>query len=704
MTTENGGPENRPTDGGTTGNGTAGNGTAGNGTAGNEKTEDGKAGDAAPRAGIFTPTVKAAARSATPATPSQPRPAVSPRKTVLFILYAAALGFAAFLLLWRQPLPAGVEIIRHAVFHPDTPEVGPPENVTLPHRCRRADGEAGCAGVYRMTFNHNAESIEPLSIYIPTFSNRLILWVNGVMIADSRRLLSGAVVNQAAPMIALAPTALLRHGENKLEIRIDAWNATGGLIDPVSVGADRRVRPTYDVREFGLLTLPKLLAAWQAALCLSLFIVWVGRREEPVYLAMSAVLGIGTLQAAPLFVAGFDLSDWALRSANLANLWQTSLLPGIFARLFGRRSFAESRWMLAVPTFISVGFVALTLAPEIIQPWYGPIWFPVVAPWAVGCLFWSFYIAAVAAFRDRRLAAHFVVAALIVTVMVAVYDVVGVVRLEERHFGMNRFMSPLLMTVVSALLMWRFAMALREVSRFADVLQREKTALEAELRASFAREEERRRSAALESERLRLTRDLHDGLAGQLVSIVAQCELPTRDYQQVGLAARRALDDLRLVVSSLDDVGDDLALMLAQFHDRVGPQLRAQGIELDWRMTPLPDVKGLRSEHALALFRILQEAVTNAVRHSGTHKISIVMAPAGFAGAEEKTDYAVRIVVTDYGRGGVNERTGGKGMANMRRRAESLGASLTATSDETGSRIVVDLPGELPGAPPDASA
>jgi signal transduction histidine kinase len=269
---------------------------------------------------------------------------------------------------------------------------------------------------------------------------------------------------------------------------------------------------------------------------------------------------------------------------------------------------------------------------------------------------------------------------------------------------MTRYMAPLLMTVVSATLMWRFAQALGEVSRFNDILRREVATAEAELRASFAREQAQTRAVALESERLRLTRDLHDGLAGQLVSIVAQCELPQHDYRRISAAARQALDDLRLVVASLDDVGNDLGMMLAQFHERIGPQLQAQGMELDWQMAPLPDIEGLRSEHALTLFRILQEAVTNAVRHSGCRRVSIVMAPAPDGAATGVTDdkgrFAVRIVVGDEGRGipdGLAAARPGKGLNNMRQRAASLGADLTLVTGPIGTRVVIDLPFRLPG-------
>jgi signal transduction histidine kinase len=625
-------------------------------------------------------------------------PASPPLQTGFFaskirsaLFYAAALLVGLSIIFGELAPPQGAQIIASAVFTPDPPAGESPETLPLPHRCRRADDKGGCVGVYRMIFQHDRRQDGPLSVYLPTFSGGIVLSVNGVMLADSRRSQAGAVINQVGPLITLIPDVVLRSGANVLEIHLAGWGRLGGFIDRPAVGPDHALRPAYATREFVYGTLPRLLTAWQAALCLSLLIVWAGRREERMYLAMSGVLGFGVLQGAPLFFTATDWPEWVLRAANMTGIWQATLLPGIMAGLVGRRLPADGRLLSAPPLFLSFVYVVMTFDPATLQPWFAGLWLAVGAPWTVAMLGWAVGIIIVAAFRDGHGAARFIFGTLVVVVMMAGYDLtVFLAPSSESYLALSRFASPLLMTAVSATLMSRFAAALTEVSRFNEVLRREKAAVEAALRASFAREQAQHRAAALESERLRLTRDLHDGLAGQLVSIVAQCALPNRDYQQIGTAARRALDDLRLVVASLDDVGDDLGMVLAQFHERIGPQLQAQGVALDWRMSPLPDIGGLRSEHALSLFRILQEAVTNAVRHSGGDAVAISMAPS------ERPDYAARIVVSDQGRGGFSDRPGGRGAANMRRRAAAMGADLAIESGPAGTRAIIHLPRVLP--------
>jgi signal transduction histidine kinase len=465
----------------------------------------------------------------------------------------------------------------------------------------------------------------------------------------------------------------------------------GGFVDRIYVGPDQILRPLYDVRYCLLKTLPRLAVAWQAALALCLLIVWLGRRNKRMFLTLCIILILGVLNGVSLFMSERDGWGMLLCVANLTNLWSGSLLPGLLAELVGRPVPMRSRWALGIPAAISILFVAGLALPGLPQAWFEWLRVTAMLPWMIAMMGLSIWIVVEAAFRRDDAAAQLLLGGLAVVAMLIVHDLLlyfGVVA--GQGVLLTRFAGPLMMTLISALLMWRFAMALNEVSRFNYVLRLEVSAAEETLRASFAREQVQVRAAALEAERLRLTRDLHDGLAGQLVSIAAQCELSGPSFRSISLAARRAVDDLRLVVASLDDVGNDLAVMMAQFRERTEPQLKAQGIDLDWQTAELPEIEGLRSEHVLALFRILQEAVGNAARHSGCRMVTVTM-------TADDTGNAVEIVVADRGRGGAAPRSGGNGLLNMRRRAESLGAGFAVESGVDGTRVVIRLPRILPG-------
>ena len=181
---------------------------------------------------------------------------------------------------------------------------------------------------------------------------------------------------------------------------------------------------------------------------------------------------------------------------------------------------------------------------------------------------------------------------------------------------------------------------------------------EAEL-AVLARQEQIEASRLVrEQERQRLTYDLHDGLSGHLASIIALSE--RAKSKPIEAAAREALNDLRLVIYSLDLGTSDLPLALANFRERLIPQLQRLGVELDWSMANLPEVSGVTPGNALAVLRILQEAITNALRHGPARRIVL----RGSASNDGMAAIAIENDGQPFATAG-----GGRGLENMRRRA-----------------------------------
>ncbi|WP_375731162.1 sensor histidine kinase, partial [Azospirillum sp. B506] len=288
--------------------------------------------------------------------------------------------------------------------------------------------------------------------------------------------------------------------------------------------------------------------------------------------------------------------------------------------------------------------------------------------------------------------------AFLLTFILASHDLMTLLNSgDDIGIRLSRFAAPLLLTTFSAVFMWRFAVTMNMLDQFNSRLTREVAATEEALLLSFERERKQANAATLEAERVRLMSDLHDGIAGQLVSILSLCELREVGQAEVAGTVRAALADLRLIVASLDDYGEDLAVMLALFRERIEPQVAAHGVELVWRVGSLPDLKGLHPGAALAIFRILQEAANNALRHSGSAELRFEAGRSPMAGE------GVRLCVRDRGRGGADNRPGSYGMGNMRRRAEGLGAVLTIQSDADGTAVILDLPARLPPAAPSPS-
>jgi signal transduction histidine kinase len=198
-------------------------------------------------------------------------------------------------------------------------------------------------------------------------------------------------------------------------------------------------------------------------------------------------------------------------------------------------------------------------------------------------------------------------------------------------------------------------------------------------------------------------RDLHDGLGGQLVSIVALSERG-EGGAPIGDAARAALKDLRLVIDSMDDIGGDLMLALGSWRERATAQLRPHDIALDWRaVTPqgLPVHPELRPWHVIQIVRLLDEALTNAVKHAGARRITVSIETVTDASGFDDG----RITIEDDGKGfalapdgtaAASGKKAARGLRNMRSRAARCGVELELVSGAGGTRVRLSLPRRFP--------
>jgi signal transduction histidine kinase len=214
-----------------------------------------------------------------------------------------------------------------------------------------------------------------------------------------------------------------------------------------------------------------------------------------------------------------------------------------------------------------------------------------------------------------------------------------------------------------------------------------------DLSQRIAREAFRRVVEAQELERRRLARELHDETGQALTSILLG--LKSLEDALGADGARAAVADLReLVVATLQDVRrlavelrpkvlDDFGLVPAL--ERLAESFADQ-TEIDVRFeTGLGDQR-LAPEVETALYRIVQESLTNVVKHAHASVVSIVLArKAG----------AVALVIEDDGRGfdPAETREGGFGLEGMRERIGLLEGRLQVESREgAGTTIVAEVP------------
>jgi signal transduction histidine kinase len=197
---------------------------------------------------------------------------------------------------------------------------------------------------------------------------------------------------------------------------------------------------------------------------------------------------------------------------------------------------------------------------------------------------------------------------------------------------------------------------------------------------------------AREEERRRLRRDLHDGIGPRLAGLALRVET-ARDLAEDSPELRGKLDDLaerlqdtvadirRLVYGLRPPALDDLGLVAAlrQTIEHYDPG----GVRMTFEAGDLPR---LSAAVEVATYRIVQEALTNVVKHAPGAACNVTL-------RHEPEASELVITVSDSGPGTSGDTQPGIGLNSMRERSEELGGSFRFTSRlSAGSEMVATLP------------
>lgn len=210
-------------------------------------------------------------------------------------------------------------------------------------------------------------------------------------------------------------------------------------------------------------------------------------------------------------------------------------------------------------------------------------------------------------------------------------------------------------------------------------------AREAELATSYERLRDIEHRQTLSQERQRLMQDMHDGLGSSLMSALRMIEQGRLGEADVAQVLKECIDDLKLTIDSLEPVETDLLLLLATLRFRLQPRLEGAHLVLRWDVGDVPLLSWLDPRSALHILRILQEAFTNAIKHADAHEIRVSTAVDG--------DW-VLVRVSDDGCGFPIQLPlgNGRGMTNLRRRADAINAEVRWDSGPRGTTFELRLP------------
>jgi signal transduction histidine kinase len=209
------------------------------------------------------------------------------------------------------------------------------------------------------------------------------------------------------------------------------------------------------------------------------------------------------------------------------------------------------------------------------------------------------------------------------------------------------------------------------------------------------------KQVAAEQERTRIARDMHDVVAHSLAVVIAQSDgarlLRRTDPESVDEAletiasvSRAALADVRVLLQQLRYEGTTSVQPGLGDLDTLFAQFRGSGLELD--VVRDPDLGTLGTASQLAAFRIIQESLTNALRHGDLSRPASVVVT--------RTPHGLEVEVVNAVGSPQRPTAGGHGLIGMRERAGAVQGDLQAGPEGDAFRVRAFLPATATAALP----
>ncbi len=575
-------------------------------------------------------------------------------------------------------------------FRLDPAEKPPPETaawepVTLTDVWRESRPEAHGRGWYRFRFALDATPDERWAVFLPGVASNAAVFVNGAFVGDGGRMEEPVTLNSNRPLFFPFSAGLLEAGENRLDVALFAHRGSWDRLEPVYIGPAAALAPSHRQQRFWHVTLAELASGVGVALSLFLGIIWLAARRDPLY-------GFFLLTAAAWVVGSFN---YHVREVPVSFWTWERIVHGSFAigavssafavhRLLGMRRPRVEAALLAWGAVVLLLFLTLREAAftDFVQ-WAGLSHVLVVGygAFAIG--------------RHRRLLEQrelpVFLAAAATFVVIAAHDLAiqsGWVEMEAMR--LLPLAGPVILLAFATTLGARFIRAYDLAESLNAELEERVRSKQAELERNYGRLSQLERERALSLERERIVREVHDGMGGKIVSSLALLETGPEHGERVIRTLRESLDDMRLLIRSLDPEDAELGALLGGIRERIDARLEGHALTLEWKVGDLPE-QPLSPEASLHLLRIVEEAITNVLKHAQASTVRV---------ATEEGEGGVVLSIRDDGSGPGADSHSGRGLEHMRARARALGGRLHVEGSATGTEVRLWIPsGGGPAAP-----
>lgn len=553
------------------------------------------------------------------------------------------------------------------------------KQISLPHNWSR-EGYTGKNAWYLAALTLNVPPDRLWGIYIPSVGANAAVYLNGRLLGSGGRMMPRPARNDFRPLYFAIPNGILKPEVNEIAINLVSDPAGRGFLSPLFLGPDQNLATAYKQAYFVRVTVVQFIAI---SLMVSMFYVGVlaWKTRDSVYTYFAATLGACWLFDTAVLYVESPFSGWMI---DWIKIQGTGWLV-VFVIFFLHRFLELSRPRIerALLLWAISGTLLTAIAP---LKWFYTInsyyWDVLTIAWGIYALITSFM-----ATKQSHSVEHWsITLSVFVLLGAGIRDWILYTGSPEGFEGTMIFYAVLYPLVIFAwVLLQRFTSALDDADTLNRELEQRVKNKEAELAVNYEKISDAKKKHALSEERERIMRDMHDGIGGQLVAAISSANANSQKNMVDNLES--ALADLRLMIDSFEPVDDDLGTVLGLVRMRLEKRLRNHNLRFIWQVEDIPEIPGLGPHKVLHVMRILEEAVTNVIKHAEATTITVAAYPSI---SSETPGVAVDII--DNGKGMTETSCNGYGLNNMQRRAQIVGGRLSTTPVNPGTKVTLWLP------------
>lgn len=546
-----------------------------------------------------------------------------------------------------------------------------PRQIKLPYFWDQVYPKEAGSVDFRFSFDMAGHPDQPHALYLERIGNRYAIWLNGELIEDRITGASKRADFVKAPRFAIIPAALLR-SRNELHIRIDADPDRHAALFAPKFGLQAELEPVYlsAYRMQVWSTLALVIGA--AFTSLATLLIWYRQRDRLLLYFTGAVICWGLKLSGPLYdILPVDHKHW-LMVITVSYVTYVSLCARFGFEILGIEHSRIARFLNGLYWPLAVAVVVILWIEST----------PLYHVWRIGMLVLTIGglgVIIVTSLKMRTRQSILLASAFLVSVAAGTTDYI-LARLAGSTYSnavFARYGSFLVIFFFIWLLAGRYVAAQNAARQSREKLEERLAEQEKELAAIYAQQARDAQEKATLEERKRITRDLHDGLGMQITTVMHLAENAQTSRTTIAQQLRDTLDHLRLTVDAMENFGDDLGTVLGNVRFRLTPRIEAAGINLKWKVDPLPKLQGLTPTRVRHFQFILFEAISNCLHHASATTLEISAGP-------DESGKRIVISIRDDGTGFDTESgKAGRGLRNLKTRADSLDAELAIASSRS---------------------